>query len=722
MIHLLWLSLAVPVLIHLVHRRKATQVPFSTLRFLRMVDRRVARHHRLKELLLLALRMLLLAALVGALYRPMVRSATFKGANVPTTAAIVLDNTYSMRAASGGALRFGRAKAAAMDVLDGLQRGDAALVALFDAPADSPAEPTTALSRLRDELNSMECGYGTAGAAGAIRRALDALKAGVNPRRELYVITDFQKLSWAPGPATDAAAALEELRGALPADVPVFLVDVGGDVDTNLALTSAEFGLNVQVTGAACELYCSLENTGRLNADQRLALHLDGEKVAERDASLAAGGRTTVSFSHVFARTGTVSGAALLEPDDLAADNARYFVVNVHEKLPVLLVNGDPSSVPHLNETFFLELALGAPSAGGRSVSPVEAKVVTPADLARLRLDDYACIVMANVSSVPELTADGLRRYVLGGGGLVLFVGDRVDPASYNTVLAPVGADPLLPALLTEVTEHPAAGEGESGAGYRLRSMARQHPIFRNIAEQMETDAARVGRFFAVKACPGEALPPALMALEEGPLLLERRAGAGVVLLCTTSADLGWGNLPARRFFLPWLHQMVYHAARSLGRREALTPGSPFVLDLPAEAGAAEVAFYGPPSGEGEHGEPLATLTAEPADGGHRVTFRQTASPGVYRAIYRSGNRPQTRLFAVNVDTAESDLTRIEPERAAELLGAAAVKVVDNPARLAQVVRREREGLPLWDHLFVLAVALALLETYVANVALEKRR
>ena len=82
MIHLLWLSLAVPVIIHLVHRRKAKRVLFSTLRFLRMVDRRVARRQKLKELLLLAVRLLLLAALIGALYRPMVRSSTFKGSGV----------------------------------------------------------------------------------------------------------------------------------------------------------------------------------------------------------------------------------------------------------------------------------------------------------------------------------------------------------------------------------------------------------------------------------------------------------------------------------------------------------------------------------------------------------------------------------------------------------------------------------------------------------------
>ena len=116
MIHLLWASLAIPIIIHMVYRRKAKPMPFSTLYFLKQVDQRVHRRYRLKELLLLAMRLLLLAALVGALERPMIRSAAFKGSGVPTTVGIVLDNTYSMWAVSQGTTCFARAKTAAAEM------------------------------------------------------------------------------------------------------------------------------------------------------------------------------------------------------------------------------------------------------------------------------------------------------------------------------------------------------------------------------------------------------------------------------------------------------------------------------------------------------------------------------------------------------------------------------------------------------------------------------
>jgi len=703
LIHLLWLSLAIPVVIHLVHRRKARPMPFSTLRFLRMVDQRVARRQRLKEFLLLALRLLLLAALVGALYRPMLRSATFKGANVPTAAAVVLDNTCSMRATAGGVSRFERARSAAVQVLDGLRRGDEACLVPFDPEGEPPAALTTGLGRLRDELSVLECGYGTGEVAPALLRALRALESSSNPRREVYLITDFQRASWTP--------ALAEVAQGLAGDVPVFLVDAGGEVQDNLAIADAAFGLNVQVAGAACELYCRLKNTGSLNVERDLAFCVDGEKVADRKVALAAGGEATVSFSHVFARTGHLAAEVRLGPDELAADNVRHLAVTVQDRLPVLVVDGDPSEVPYLGEAFFVELALRPPSTTGRGASPVQATVVTPAELLRQRLEDYGCVIMANVPRVTDLLAERLRRYVQAGGGLLVFLGDRVEAASYNAALCPAGQEPLLPALLGQVRE--AAG-GHADSGFRIRSVAQRHPALRGVGELLASGATRVERFFSVGAHGGRDAAPALIALDAGPLVLEKKTGPGIVVLVTSSADLAWSNLSARRAFLPLLHQLVYYAGRSATAQGSVPVGTPYVLELAPDGPPVEVAVYGP-GGD----EPLAVLTSGPLDGAHKAVFTGTRRPGLYRVAYEADGAAHERFFAANVAERESELARIEPEEAAGMLGGAVCRLVRDPGGIARLVRREREGLPLWDYLFAVALAFAVVETFVANVALK---
>jgi hypothetical protein len=703
-IHLLWLSLAIPIAIHLVHRRKARPMPFSTLRFLRMVDQRVARRQRLKELLLLAARLLMLAALIGALYRPMVRSATFRGADVPTAAAIVLDNTASMRATAGGVSRFERARGAALQVLDGLRRGDEACVVPFDPEGDAPTVTTTGLDAVREDLGVMECGYGAGELAPALRRAVHALEASSNPRREVYVVTDLQKGAWTP--------AISEATAGLTDDVPVFLVDAGSDVEDNLSLADAAFGLNVQVVGATSDLYCRVKNTGIVNVERELSLSVDGEKVADRKVALAAGGEATVTFSHVFARPGPAAVEVRLDPDDLAADNARYLAVTVQERLPVLVVDGDPSEVPYLSESFFLKLALEPPSAAGRQGSPVQATVVTASELPRQRLEDYSCVILANVPQIGDLVAERLRRYVEAGGGLLVFLGDRVDAASYNAAFCPAGQGPLLPARLGAVRE---ASSGPGGPGFRVRAVAEGHPALQGVGDLLTAGGTRVDKFFSTDPIEGRGPAPVLVGLDGGPLILEGKAGAGTVVLVTSSADLAWSNLAARRAFLPLLHRLVCYAGRSTTADEEVPVGAPYAVELPPDEPPVEVTVYGP----GDAKEPAAVLASVRADGAHRALFAGTRRPGLYRVAYKVGGAAVERMFAVNVEERESDLTRIDPAEAAGMFGAGVCRTVRDPRALAGLVRREREGLPLWDYLFALALAFAVVEGFLGNVALR---
>src|SRR6185295_2189153 len=93
------LALAVPVLIHLVRREKSEIVPFSSLMFLLKVPKRSIRQQKIKNLLLMALRLLILALLVTSFARPYLTRNTNAAAATDQNRGIVLllDNSYSMR-------------------------------------------------------------------------------------------------------------------------------------------------------------------------------------------------------------------------------------------------------------------------------------------------------------------------------------------------------------------------------------------------------------------------------------------------------------------------------------------------------------------------------------------------------------------------------------------------------------------------------------------------
>ena len=694
MIHFLWLSLLVPIIVHLVHRRKAKPMPFSTLYFLRRVDQRVARRQRLREWLLLAVRLLLLAALVGALERPMWRTSNFRGTSVPTTAAIVLDNSFSMQATAQGATAFARGQAAALQVLDGLKAEDAAVLEMFDAPLGETAPPSTALADLRARVSRMACGDGSGDVTAALRRAREGLNRATTRARELYLVTDLQRAAWPDG--------LRDALADFPSDVPVYLVDAGADVAGNLAVADLDFGFKVNVAGAPAVIHCRVSGTGSASAQGKLSLVVNGEKVAEQDVALAPGGVQEVIFRHIFPQAGDFSGWVELTPDALPADNRRSFTVKVLEQLPILLVNGQPSILPHRDGAFFLRLALLCGAQSSEKL-PLRVDVVPVAEFSNQRLEEYACIVLADVPRIDADWPDRLGDYVRRGGGLLVFCGESMDPAAWNAALG-AGAAGLLPANLQQLQSAPDAEKF-----FRVQRADDSHPIFRDIAGELDLSSTQVTRLFAVDAKE----QGVLMQTDAGPLFMERRVGNGSVVLCTSSGTPAWNNMPLKPWFLPVMHQIVYYMSRTAGEEHSTPVGMARVIELRGTDKPVEVGVYAPDT---DQPAPRLAIKSALNAGANRAVFRATERPGIYRAEYAVADAPIRQWFAVNVSPSESDLSRYTLAEASEKLGLRNVVPVARPEKIAEVVRTEREGLPLWDYLLAATLLLAVLETFVGNV------
>ena len=125
--------------------------------------------------------------------------------------------------------------------------------------------------------------------------------------------------------------------------------------------------------------------------------------------------------------------------------------MQVVEKLPVLVIDGAPSVIAYRDGAFFLRLALEGSAVAGKKLSPIEARVVSEAEAASQRFEDYRCVILADVPRVEERLADRLKDYVKAGGGLLIFCGEKVDAAAYNATLGTpdvAGGGVLLPAPL----------------------------------------------------------------------------------------------------------------------------------------------------------------------------------------------------------------------------------------------------------------------------------
>src|SRR5262245_44039662 len=219
------LALAVPVLIHLVRREKSEIIQFSSLMFLLKVPKRSIRQQILKNLLLMAMRLLILALLVGAFLRPFFTQAASSGPVIGTERDVVmlLDNSYSMRYGTN----FERLKSEANKRIDAMGGSDRMALVSFNDESSVLKMPTSDKAQLKAAISVLEPSFGGTHYYEAFSVA-DRLFGQVGGKKELVMISDFQRVGW-------NRSSHENLIGR---DIKTEMVNVGVEHSNNVGIDS----------------------------------------------------------------------------------------------------------------------------------------------------------------------------------------------------------------------------------------------------------------------------------------------------------------------------------------------------------------------------------------------------------------------------------------------------------------------------------------------------
>lgn len=696
---------AVPVIIHLIHKRHSRSVDFPSLMFLRLIDLRMASRQRLRELIVLALRIAAIALFAFALAKPILRTRSASaGRRTSTTAVIVVDNSYSMGYKESGVTGLERAKEKAQRVLDTLAPGDTAAIIPVAGYAPADAQLSRDLAGLARRVKLLKETPSAGSLEGALDLATKALADSTELNRELYIISDYQLLLW--GPVLEGQA-LQNL------DADTVVVDVSARRPANMTLTSVQISHSPGKAGVL-EIEATVHNYSESAMKARIALVLEGKTRSEKPVTAPAGGNASVSFAHS-AGEGRLQGHIFLQTDGLAADNKRFFASRAGDAIHVLVVNGDPSDIWDLDETYYLTTALaprrgsGAPDEGSQgpvSTSPVRPRVVSERGLRSEKLGDYAAVILANVRHLDEALVSDIGEYVRQGGGLVIFSGDQVKPETYNSELRRSPQSPLLPCKLIGSREYAQVGDSQ----ITLARMDWEHAIFSGL-KGIRDHGFDTTRFTKIMICEEDSEDKSVSVLARFsngfPALIERKAGAGSVLFFASTCDRDWTNMPVRPVYLPLVHQIVRCIASRQQHLASFLVGEPVRYTFPPTEKKVEVAVTDPAGRAFE-------AKVEPAGGAITATFINTLTPGIYNAAIRTSAGKQGEYFAVNVDVSEGDLSRVPASQAREMLGPSVVQL--GPADdIASAIWRMRTGVKLWDYFFYLALLALLVEGWLAN-------
>jgi hypothetical protein len=750
-----FLALAsIPVIIHLLHRRRFRTVMWAAMEFLLRSDKETARRLRIIQLLLLLTRVAIILFIVGALARPLLTGAFFAGflGQSRSASTVILDNSYSMALQQGNTTAFDSAKEVADAVASTLRKGDSLSLMTISPTWSFASESARDPELLRRQIRAAELSHGGTDVLSALTKCLEQMKETQQSHREIFIVSDCRREGWR---VEDTAGWRRVARLIEQCDPKpkVFIIDVsapGAGQNTfieSVRLPSAPPGVG-RGYSVECTIRTKLDEPG---PPPIVTLYLDDE---DREAGRVKGsefkdGVSTAKFVFRPTEPGWHWGKVAIGPDALGPDNVRYFAYEVSETLRVLCLDGSPSSRPLESSMGFLRIALAPDKADSSAshdaeesgdVSPGETSasatmsgsatnIIWPvvAPLSRFwdfDVNDYPAIFITDAPGFSDRVAASLRSYVYSGGGLVVFLGDAARPDRYAPLTDAAGGRPLLPAQVTGHKGSAVAYDSpETPEAVRLAEFDFNHPIVRpfEVAKDGDLTAASFYRYATVAVDENDPDVRVLMRFDNGdPYLLERRFGRGVVLLFTASPDLRWSNLPLKPVFLPLVHRTTYWLARRGSAAHELAAGEPIRAPVPSRLASAEITLDRPRGGSAVVRPVLAGIPGE--KGGTKlptVVYNGTDPAGIYALRVprdeADAEPPVETLFSVNVETRESDLAPVSPKVLESLFKPAQVKYLKTGDDVLGPIRTSRHGREVWRYLALAVCLLLMTESVLAH-------
>lgn len=512
--------------------------------------------------------------------------------------AIIIDGSTSMQVRTeGGDTLFEKAVEEAAGIVEMAPEGSTLSVIVGGGrPSVRTPAPSTDRAQVLRLLAELRPVGGTMRALDAIAAAVETLAQGYHVSKQIIIIGDNQENGWEttrPG----RWALLKEVFGTLPAEPRLIYrhIDRPGSF-RNLAIADITFSRTLVGTDRDVGIDVRVTNSGTEPVTpESVSLVVEGETLTDNTvAQLAPGESETVRFRHRFGRAGChVASASVKTSDDLPEDDAQTAVQHVVGTLKVLIVDGGwaPRFLDRPGAFAALALAPGEdeelPGTAKRGTRAA-GKPATGAELFEAELVDagalvdgcdlgaYGAVILADVPKIPAAAAGQLADYMERGGGVLVAPGWRVDTNVYNR-LQDADGGMLMPARLvrrkvlgddmaaisTETFGHKAVEALAGGsAGRDIRSV--------RVSSHWQLDYTAADREVSVCA-----------RLSDGsPFILERRVGAGALLLTACALDGRDSNLVTRQAFVPLVHELVSYLARPVSAALNVRPGGDLVVGL----------------------------------------------------------------------------------------------------------------------------------------------
>lgn len=681
---------AIPVLLHLFNLRKLKTIEFSTLSFLKELQKNKIRKIKLKQWILMALRVLIILFVVASFARPALQGVSIGGAtsSAKTTAVFIVDNTFSMSVVDENGSYFNRARQVVKTLLNELQEGDeVVLIPVADSKSEG-IQPTTNLAEFRKQIDQLDISFKSGTLNSAIVKASEVLAGSRNFNKEIYLLSDFQKSR-----LSEPGEEFSDLSELLNEKVKLYTFNFSGKEVFNLGINSLEANNQIFEKDKPVSFTAEVRNFSHQAVNNTVAsLFINGTRSAQQSFSLMPGETKKVSFETILKSSGYMDISASLEEDDIPQDNTRFLNISIPDKISAIIFSDNE------NDARFLELALSGSEDGKSSIQITKRNLN---QLSSVNLSSYDVTVI--IGSENAGNTGRLTEYLESGGRVFLMPGSQSTLGGFKNLASKLSIPQPVSAQGTQNSvQAPAVFD----------KVEFEHPVFANIFEKnakKQVESPQIYYYFRINN-QGKGRNIITM-LDNSPFLSEYNAGKGKIIVMSSAPVLSWGNLPLKGVFVPMVNKTVYYLAFKDSRTDSYIAGDN------AEVNIGGSTFPQLKVVKPDNVEEVINLNNESTR--NFISFNATGKAGNYRVF--SGDNRLIDYFSVNTLQAESDAETMSAGDFSDYLSEIKFKgkefALNTDENYTKEIQQARFGSELWRHFLILAFLLAVAEMLVARSA-----
>lgn len=672
---------SIPIIIHLLIIRKNKTIEFSTIRFLKELQKSQIRRLKLKQILLLILRTLLIAFIVLAFSRPVIKSnIPFFGNYSNLSAVVILDNSFSMDISDEKGNRFRQAKRFAENFLQSLRDGDQVSL-IFTTDREHSNGFVKDFDFIREQIARNQISLLPSSFEQALRFAQTEMDNASNLARQVVVISDFQKTALLP---------FNDSLKLFDSKVAVQLVQIGADskIDLqNVAIDTVIPITKIYEVGKYVEFEVRLRNnSSKPVRNLVVSLLFNNERVAQRNVDINGNSLQSITIGATVKNYGVVRSSVELESDAIEYDNKRWSGFIVPKPPKVALVSNKQSS--YLKEFFS--------SLGGEKIS---FDVVTPENFVNTDLISYSVLVFESLG----LSRDGwlkLAQFIGSGKGVLIFADPGLSPNEIKQNFASIG--------LVGTLEQKTFPQNNLAS---ITFLDKSHPLFLGVykptegrrTEAFEGPSIRTGLFLNAGTT--------LLQTNGGSLLDEIKIEGGRIIYCALPPTLEWSNFPLTSLFPIVVYRSLMYLSALQDLNFFVNCGNSLTINIPKSVGSGNLFKLLDPLGN----EMQVQAVAFPS--GNFVLLDKLDIVGVY-ALATSDGLPIATI-SVNPDAKESRLELSSESAIVDYFKQKFNRDVSinylNSVDTKKAGIRTYTGTELWKLFIILAIITALAEMYVAK-------